>query len=92
MKAQGKDAAPMHDLTASVVATPVTGSVAAALSLRTPDPALLLAGVAVFGVVAVVGFGAVMLTWGPARQQRAELALPDDDIGGLSPDQLEPYA
>ena len=87
MKAQGKDVARISELTASLVAAPTKGSVSAAITLRTPEPAL--AGVAVIGVIAVIGVTAVMLTWGPRRQQSAELALTDDDD---SPERLEPQA
>lgn len=87
MKTQGKDIARINEVTASVVATP-TGRVSAAINLRTPEPALALAGVAVIGVIAVIGVGAVMLTWGPPRQQSAQLALTDD---GDSPQPLGPH-
>jgi len=90
MGAQGKDVVRISELTASVAATPTKGNVSASINVRTPEPALALAVVAVIGVSAVIGVA--VMTSGLPRQQSAELALTADDDGGRSPQRLEPHA
>lgn len=81
MDSQGTDVANITELTASAMVSPATGSVSAAINLRTSDSALAV--VAVIGVV--IGLGAMSLTWGLPRHQIAELAPTEDDDDGRSP-------
>jgi hypothetical protein len=84
MDAQGKDVAHITELTASAMITPATGSMSAAINLRTPDAALAV--VVVVGVV--IGLGAMTLAFGLSRYPH----VPTEDEEGRSPQRLEPSA